>query len=60
MVIEGTKFRCQNCTTEVEIISVQNFGGPLVCCEVEMKKAGDEFEALWEAEAYDEMDSDWN
>lgn len=60
MVVEGTIFRCRNCQTEIEVIAVQQFGGPLVCCEVEMKTVKNEFDALWEKEAYDAMDWQWD
>lgn len=59
MVTQGTVFQCGSCRTEVEIINAEQFGGPLVCCEVEMKKA-DDFDALYEREAYDEADFEWN
>lgn len=60
MVTVGTTFRCQNCKTEVEVISAHKPGGPLVCCETEMQAVGDEFEQVWENEAYDAEDFDWN
>lgn len=60
MIAEGTIFRCPNCQTEVEVLSAEKSGGPLVCCEVEMKEVRDEFEQLYEREAYDEMDFQWD
>ncbi len=60
MLIEGTAFRCQNCQTEIEVVSVSQVGGPLVCCETEMKRVDDEFDKLFEKEAYDEMDYQWD
>ena len=60
MVSEGTIFRCRNCQTEVEVINAQQFGGPLVCCELEMNAVKNEFDQLWEKEAYDEMDFQWD
>jgi desulfoferrodoxin-like iron-binding protein len=60
MLAEGTTFRCQTCQSEVEVLNAGIGGGTLVCCELEMKKSDDEFEKLWEHEAYDEMDDDWN
>lgn len=60
MISEGNTYRCQSCQTEVEVLSSSQSGGPLVCCEVEMKAVGDEFEQLWEKEAYDVMDYQWD
>jgi hypothetical protein len=61
MVTQGTVFQCMACQTEVEVVNAQSFGGPLVCCEVEMKQVEmDEFEKRWEAEAYDAMDYQWD
>lgn len=60
MVKIGSTFQCQNCQTEVEVVAAQGDGGPLVCCESEMKAVGNEFEQIWENEAYDSEDFDWN
>lgn len=60
MLAEGTMFRCQSCKMEIEVVNTAKSGGPLVCCELEMKQVGDEFEKLFEQEAYDEMDFQWN
>lgn len=60
LLTEGTSFRCQSCQTEVEVVNAAGTGGPLVCCEVEMKQVGNEFEQLWETEAYDAMDFQWD
>ena len=61
MLAVGTTYRCQNCHTEIEVINSQSSqSGPLVCCEVEMEPIGDEFEKLYEREAYDAMDFEWN
>lgn len=60
MISEGAIYRCQSCQTEVEVISASQAGGPFVCCEIEMKAVGDEFEKLWEREAYDVMDYQWD
>lgn len=61
MISTGTIYRCENCKTEVEIISAaEQVGGPLVCCEIEMKKSQDDFDLLFEKEAYDEADFEWN
>lgn len=60
MLSVGTLYRCQSCGTEVEIINSQAGGGPLVCCEVEMNRLSDEFERMYEKEAYDASDWDWN
>jgi hypothetical protein len=60
MVSVGTTFKCQNCKTEVEVISAHKAGGPLVCCETEMSPVGNEFEQIWENEAYDAEDFNWD
>lgn len=62
MVTQGTVFQCTSCHTEVEIVTAaEQFGGPLVCCEIEMKQAeNDVFAALYEREAYDVADFEWN
>ncbi len=59
-IAQGTIYRCQNCQTEIEVLSTVEPGGPLVCCELEMKVVGDEYEKLFEKEAYDEMDYVWD
>lgn len=60
MIKEGASYRCQSCHTEVEIVNASRVGGPLVCCEVEMRTVSDEFEQLWEKEAYDPADYQWD
>lgn len=57
---EGATFRCSSCQTEIEVVTANQPGGPLVCCEVEMKSVDNEFDKLWEQEAYDVMDYEWN
>ena len=59
MVSIGTIYRCQNCQTEVEVLNVQATGGPLVCCEIEMKEV-DDFDKIYEKEAFDDADFEWN
>ncbi len=60
MIASGTAYRCQTCQTEVEVVSSIGTGGPLVCCEVEMNRVDDEFDKLYEKEAYDESDFEWD
>lgn len=60
MLAEGTIFKCSSCQTEIEVLNGQNFGGPLVCCEIEMQAVKNEYEQLWENEAYDVMDYQWD
>ncbi len=60
MIAQGSTYRCRTCQTEIEVVQSQNNGGPLVCCEVEMQQVGDEFEQLYEREAYDVMDYQWD
>lgn len=59
MVTTGTMFQCTNCSTEVEIVNAEKFGGPLVCCEIEMEKMKD-YDELYEQEAYDPTDFQWD
>ncbi len=59
MIAEGTIYQCKNCNTEVEILAAGQPIGPLVCCETAMNKAKD-FDQLWEEEAYDISDLEWN
>lgn len=61
MVSTGTAYRCSNCQTEVEVIhSNGNASGPLVCCETTMQPVADEFDKLYQQEAYDAMDFEWD
>lgn len=61
MLAVGSTFRCQSCETEIGVVNTNGHpGGPLVCCEVEMQQIDDEFEKLYEKEAYDEMDFEWD
>lgn len=60
MIAQGSIYRCKSCQTEIEVLQTPRDGGPLVCCEVEMRPVGDEYEKLYESEAYDVMDWQWN
>lgn len=59
MIKTGNIYRCTSCQTEVEVLNAQMQGGPLVCCEIEMKES-DDYDKLFEKEAYDEADFEWN
>jgi hypothetical protein len=61
MVSVGTAYKCDTCQTEVEVVRTNGMSaGPLVCCEATMQPVADEFDKLYQAEAYDAMDFDWN
>ena len=60
MVSIGTIYRCPSCQTEVEVINVGlGSKSTLVCCEETMQSV-ETYDELYEKEAYDTMDFEWN
>lgn len=60
MMQTGQVYQCRGCRSQVEVLQTEQAGGPLVCCEMEMGQVGDEFAMLWEKEAYDAADFQWD